>query len=619
MINIEDIDISRIEDELNISFDSARKKILMAFDDVQACPGSGKTTMVAAKLLILAKKWENKHQGICVLTHTNVAKNEIIDRLSRIEDGNKLLSFPHFIGTIQEFVNKFLAIPFLRSKGFCIHHIDDEMCNAKALHLLSYGTKKYLEGKFVTSLQELQYKFIVDELKLTVPGFKIESSSKSYQELITAKNKLQSDGYFYFHEMYAFAENYIHVNHKIPDALRHRFPIVLIDEMQDTQRFQDELLNKIFLDENVKYQRFGDPDQAIYSGDGEGNQTYNKSNLVKIENSHRFGSSIAALAKNLSVNRINLNSNKNNHDFLSHTIFLVDDKSRCKVFNEFAKLCERSVPVDCIYPIKTVGAVGKSKDDGLTIRHYLNSFDKDSNGSKFKLEKLIHYFHEAKLNKQAHEAYKIVLNGLVKFGQMNNGELNYSDGTKSHYSITNIRKYLKDINNLIDFNILVKDLLVGHIDKAKWENEIGKLLNFVGLQLSLANKFFIEYEDSIRLNATENDIYLNRVSIEINGRDIENEVATIHAVKGETHAATLVLETKYHEFDIGTLIDYILGENTNNVKGVRKIKHMKQLYVAFTRPKYLLCISVDKSRFPSSHINKSNYAGWQICDLTDGD
>jgi len=450
MIDIEDVDVSWVEQELGVSFDDTRKSMLTTFGDVQACPGSGETTMVAAKLLILAKKWQTKHRGVCVLTHTNVAKQEIVDRLNRSSDGAKLLSYPHFIGTIQEFINKFLAIPILRSNDLCVNHIDDEMCNTKAWYLLSRSTRTFLENKYITSLQDLQYKFFEGELKLTVPGFKAESPSKSYRELTGAKNALINDGYYYFHEMYAFANQCIHDNPKILDAIRSRFPIVFIDEMQDTQKFQDELLNNIFQHENVQYQRFGDPDQAIYSSGGEENKTYNNAKLKRVEDSHRFDNSISQLAKNLSYNRINLISNKHNRVALPHTIFLVDDNSRDKVFHEFATLCEQVVPVNCDKPIKTVGAVGKKKEDGLTICNYLDSFDKDNNTNKFKPKKLIHYFYEAKRIEAGHEAYHMVLSGITRCGQMANAELIYSDGTKSFYSTTSIRKYLKDSNYFID-------------------------------------------------------------------------------------------------------------------------------------------------------------------------
>src|SRR5689334_16403560 len=73
--------------------------------DVAACPGSGKTTLLVAKLAIMARKWPSRHRGLCVLSHTNVARNEIADRLGQA--GHTLLKYPHFIGTIHGFVNEF--------------------------------------------------------------------------------------------------------------------------------------------------------------------------------------------------------------------------------------------------------------------------------------------------------------------------------------------------------------------------------------------------------------------------------------------------------------------------------------------------------------------------------
>lgn len=610
MIEISDDDINQVESLLEVEFDEIRRQAIKSFDDIQACPGSGKTTMVAAKLLIIARKWKLNHQGVCVLTHTNVAKKEIIDRLKQSSYGERLLSHPHFIGTIQEFVNKFLAIPYLRSSGLHINTIDDEVCNKKGWHLLKWKTKSYLERNRITSLQGMEYKLINGELKHDVPGFKKTSTSDSYQDLIRTKQKLIQKGYFFYGEMYAFAKHYLLCNPEIINAVRSRFPIVLVDEMQDTQKFQDELLNDIFQNKNVKLQRFGDPDQAIYSGEAEENQTYNHQVLEKIENTHRFDNSIALLSKKLSVNQINLSSNIEIPDETSHTIFLVDDDSRNNVFLQFAELCAKAIPSDCTKPIKTVGAIGLRKDDGLTISHYLDSYDKGYSTASFKPSKLIHYFYESKKLESNYEAYRLIIEGITKSGQISNSELEFSDGSKSWYSPSSIRKYLKDSAKQVNFNQIIRSLILTDIDKPNWEQSINSI---VGI-FSLNDTDFLNFDDTTE--RIDNTINPNEVVCEINGRVIKNEVATIHSVKGETHAATLVLETKHHEFDISKLIDYILGENTTKPTGVRKPKFMKQLYVAFSRPKHLLCVAMDKSRFPQAHINKDNYAGWKIVDLT---
>ena len=120
LFNITDDDISVLENELthilgkDISFDAQRRKAIKGNDDVQACPGSGKTFMVASKLILLAKKWNRAYKGVCALTHTNVAKDEILKLLTKHPVGHKLLTYPHFIGTIQEFIDKYPQSEFIR-------------------------------------------------------------------------------------------------------------------------------------------------------------------------------------------------------------------------------------------------------------------------------------------------------------------------------------------------------------------------------------------------------------------------------------------------------------------------------------------------------------------------
>ena len=113
-------------------FDEPRRQFLTRRStvDVSACPGSGKTTLIVAKLAILARKWPHRTKGICVLSHTNVAREEIQLRLGRTVVGQRLLSYPHFIDTIHGFVNRFLALPWLYSNGFPSPTIDNDVTTA---------------------------------------------------------------------------------------------------------------------------------------------------------------------------------------------------------------------------------------------------------------------------------------------------------------------------------------------------------------------------------------------------------------------------------------------------------------------------------------------------------
>ncbi|WP_159056113.1 hypothetical protein [Streptomyces scabiei] len=64
--------------------------------DLQAARGSGKTTLIGLKLSLMAEAWTSTTRGVCVLSHTNTAKNEITDRVASLAAGRHLLRYPHF-------------------------------------------------------------------------------------------------------------------------------------------------------------------------------------------------------------------------------------------------------------------------------------------------------------------------------------------------------------------------------------------------------------------------------------------------------------------------------------------------------------------------------------------
>ena len=115
--------------------------------DVVACPGSGKTTTLLAKLAILATRMPlEEGKGVCVLTHTNVAIDEIKSKLQSQAD--VLFSYPNYFGTIQGFVDKYLAIPYFNSiNEIPISAIDDN--KAIALMYKEFMHKTYDEKKCI--------------------------------------------------------------------------------------------------------------------------------------------------------------------------------------------------------------------------------------------------------------------------------------------------------------------------------------------------------------------------------------------------------------------------------------------------------------------------------------
>ena len=98
-----------------IDDEKERINFISNFDtnDLNAVPGSGKTTALLAKLLILEKNLHfSDGSGVLVLSHTNAAVDEITRKIGPYCP--KLFAYPNFVGTIQSFVNCMLAIPLYK-------------------------------------------------------------------------------------------------------------------------------------------------------------------------------------------------------------------------------------------------------------------------------------------------------------------------------------------------------------------------------------------------------------------------------------------------------------------------------------------------------------------------
>lgn len=143
-IEITDEDILWVEEMMGgkVHFDSARVNVLKNMDsvDIQAFPGSGKTTILVAKLAILAKKWPYSNAGICVLSHTNVAREEIEERLGKPKVAQ------HWEKYIQLARNKYNASHILQMQPITPHILRHTYCTNMARAGMNPKTLQYLMG-----------------------------------------------------------------------------------------------------------------------------------------------------------------------------------------------------------------------------------------------------------------------------------------------------------------------------------------------------------------------------------------------------------------------------------------------------------------------------------------
>ena len=77
-----------------------------------AVPGSGKTFIVAKKLISYLKEWKYLHRGVAALSFTNVASDEIKRQITDSSQKTSEMGYPHFVGTLDSFINNFILLRF---------------------------------------------------------------------------------------------------------------------------------------------------------------------------------------------------------------------------------------------------------------------------------------------------------------------------------------------------------------------------------------------------------------------------------------------------------------------------------------------------------------------------
>lgn len=636
-----------------------RREILKSTEtmDIEACPGSGKTTLLVAKLAIVARKWVDMRRGICVLSHTNVARLEIEKRLGNTAVGQRLLSYPHFVGTIQGFVDNFLAMPWLRSLGYPIRVIDDQHCTQHRRRLLERGQfsklRNYVASKEGPTKQDIVSAWRVSSPSFEVmrgdkPEFKGGTSDSAKQLCALARMCSTEDGYHRYNEMFMWGTDLLENLPETQRAIRHRFPMLFIDEVQDNSERQSALLFKVFMDgENPAIrQRYGDSNQAIYGYTGDTGATSdefpNTSIKKDIPNSHRFGQEIADFANPLGVvPQALVGCGPQDTRIVSatsgrHTLFLFGDETIQRVFPTYGNyLCEVfSGPELLLGDFTVVAGVHRpGPDDKLPrfLGQYWPEYDSELTASDPKPKTLIQYVMAGRMrSERSGEAHPIVesfAEGIVRLIRLSNPTTNVGVRKRKHRHLVELladnatakTAYL-DLMTRLGLDQLIPSLDDWHND---WSPTIMSIAEAAcGSQIDAARvSAFLQWPTPLEVGqATDARVRDNVFRYPADDPKVHVRVGSIHSVKGETHTATLVLDTFYNVHNLATLKPWLLGAKAGGQsQGIQNQSRLRQHYVAMTRPTNLLCLAMREDAFVGDEIEQIKNRGWRAARVTDAD
>ncbi|WP_079474040.1 UvrD-helicase domain-containing protein [Marinococcus halophilus] len=602
-------------------FSDERKEIITSLEtkDIKACPGSGKTTTLLAKLAIISNKLPlNNNNGVCVLTHTNVALNEIKTKLG--VNGAKLFSYPNNCSTIQSFINQYLAIPaYIDIYGRRPVTIDDDFYNEtikKKYHeMLPYKLRKGIEYKNTNMIYQMRFNLESNNLTNGIYGNLLykNKTSETYQHLHRLKVEMLNIGVLCFDDAYALAYHYLDKYPEIKEVLSKRFFGVFIDEMQDTMRHQNDLLNNLFND-SVIVQRIGDQNQAIYDHQ-EGKEAWKIIEpSLSISDSKRFSPVIANTVKNICVSPQSLTGNPKLPDITPTLIVFTRDTIK-EVIPYFGKLIlENKLEKEEKPVFKAIGWVTKEHEKYDTLLDYWNDFEKNMKQKK-NFSHLSSYLNPETLKDSSNYGAQVyrqsIIQGILKALRI----MGEQDKNRKFFTTNSFLEFLKaeDAQIYEKFSLKLTEWCLAIQNNYNIYKEVTEFIEkdlqyiFKWTKPSILSDF-LEL-DNVKHEA-QTSTSPNTFKLSDSEVDIKITLDSIHGVKGETHTATLYLETYFYDYDIHRIINYLKGEHKKTNK--QRIKqNLKMAYVGFTRPSHMLCVAVHEETI-KNHEEDLKKAGWKV-------
>lgn len=657
------------------TFDDERKAFIRNFNtiDLQAVPGSGKTTALLAKLIILERKLPfTDGSGILVLSHTNAAIDEIKEKIQK--HCPKLFSYPNFIGTTQSFVDKFLTIPYYSSKFKKKPiRIDHEIYNEKIknftenpwLYKLNFDRnitdkvayiKNNNEGLFynyrfhLSTEIQLVKKLNEGILEISKPrgrtrvenysDYTEEEKRDVYKWFFEFKKFILKSGILHYDDAYFLADVYLGKIPTIKTILQKRFSFVFVDEMQDMDTHQYNLLEKVFYDEGnslSKIQRIGDRNQAIYnsSNNVKTNEVWqlraNPDSVLNLAGSQRLSKSIADVVKKFAL------YNDNNFDFIGKNecdakpYILVFDTANIKnIISCFAQIVKERGLENSERPIKVVCWNTDWKEDEtsrrdvakLRLEDYHKGFKKEKGKPKQDYDYLRSYLLYYEKAQTLKPIRKNILNAFLKILRLEN--INYADD--SPYTEKKLIDLIqeKDVQKYYEFSLNIYNWSIGIVQE-RTDNIWNEIRAYVPTFLSIFDKTISASLDFINIDNAE--VPAENASIltptnHYKEDGLEIEITSVHAVKGQTHCATLYLESYFQQdgrgenaksYESQRLKDQFLGVKIQSNVGDRVKQSAKMAYVGFSRPTDLLCVAIHKDRFQGLGSIDRNI--WEVVEV----
>lgn len=475
---------------------------------------------------------------------------------------------------------------------------------------------------------------------------KLGSHTATYHELFEKKSNLLKSGILSFNDCYALAKRYLQNFPSIADLISKRFNFAFIDEMQDMDIHQYELIEKIFIaPDNAQsiVQRIGDKNQSIYNSVKSDSIWSDRETVLRLSNSQRLSQPIANIVKNFALHpEHSININGLHECQLKPHILLFTTAAIGNVIPFFVQLVHQyKESGNLITDEKKTGQVkiiswntdwkddenSRNNPNKIRLEDYYQTFKKNELKPRedYKCLKSYLYFYDKKTSSLA-PIRKNILNALLKILRIENI---HADDNRP-YTIYKSMDYLRQKSqpNYDELNLKIFQCTMNII-----RNNADQALNDLRAYVYTFISYFVDNHTlSSNCNTFINDDKTGIHTAQPNNYSVANlieennlkiEITSVHAVKGQTHDATLYLESYFNQdgnginaksYESQRLANQFLGEPLESTTTERNKQSIKMAYVGFSRATQLLCIAIHKDRF-DQYLSSIDRTLWEVKDV----
>lgn len=609
--------------------------------DVQAAPGNGKTTLLIAKLAMLSRTWVDRAEGVCVVSHTNAAREEVQRRLGAHPSACAFLAYPHFIGTVTAFVDQFIALPYLRGLGWSIRRIDDDAFAAGAKAMIA--SKRTLRGAHRTRGHQVEgwvesltlaEDFVVPQGDLTRIGVAAKArqpgpASASGVELEEIKAAMMARGIYRFADMHVLARRALAETPHLVARLRARFPLAILDEAQDTSGPLLQILNTVF--GGGALQCLGDQNQTLYEdADLAADQYWQPAaDSLPLDTTRRFGPAIASFASRLTARR-------------AQTIVAAADRPARRLMLTYERpMITQVIPRYAAWVIDHLGEAARRADvRAVASRHNLY---RDTRGN---WPKSLTDYHSAYRTgeERAHPISSLC-------GAMRRIAAGHAAGRHPRDSQGMIGAALADYLDHRGFRtpegarpragaiwatlaalapeqpVRTRQLIIEHVIRGGAAQDAGRWTGFCDALLAAFPQPILAphgaYCDFLPIGAAaagEED----QSTLYAHFEDVSVRLGSVHSIKGLTADAVLMMETEVYRgqaadmrtMDLATVLPHAFGLETRDfTRNEAQLAAATNVFVAVTRPRDFLALALREEAASAELRAAAVRQGWEVVRL----